>query len=413
MKQRRLICTVLCTVFLCVWIPSPGSARVYAEQELYAGSAVLMDADTGRILYGKNEDEIRPMASTTKIMTCILALENGSESDVVTISKRAASQPKVHLGAASGRTFYLKDLLYSLMLESHNDSAVAIAEHIGGSVEQFCEMMNRKAKELGCENTCFLTPNGLDESREDADGARKSHSTTARDLARIMAYCAWQSPQKEAFLAITRTQNHTFMDCEKKQDYHCYNHNAYLNMDAEALSGKTGFTGEAGYCYVAAVESEGRHFALALLGCGWPPHKTYKWSDAGKLFAYAKANFELAELKQEVELPVIPVSGGIARSGDVSEPVCVSLRTEAPAKVRSVLLGKEEKVETQLELEKKLTAPVPECMLVGRITYWINGCLVGDEPVVTAQSVPELTLKWCAKKALVSFLLSGSLSPVQ
>ena len=125
----------------------------------------------------------RPMASTTKIMTCILALENADEEEIVGISDDAASQPQVRLGVRKDENYYLKDLLYSLMLESHNDSAVAIAEHVAGSVEAFAEMMNRKALDLGCKDTHFVTPNGLD--ARDEEGV---HSTTARDLAVIMKY---------------------------------------------------------------------------------------------------------------------------------------------------------------------------------------------------------------------------------
>ena len=125
----------------------------YAKEEedaetklnLYAQSAVLMDADSGRVLYGKNEDQIMAMASTTKIMTCIVALENSNTEDFVEVSSYAAKMPKVHLSMQSGEYYKLKDLLYSLMLESHNDSAVAIAEHVGGSVEGFAKMMNQKA----------------------------------------------------------------------------------------------------------------------------------------------------------------------------------------------------------------------------------------------------------------------------
>ena len=124
------------------------------------------------------------MASTTKIMTCILALENGELTDEVEISEEAASQPQVKLGVRSGQNFYLIDLLYSLMLESHNDAAVAIAEHVGGSVQGFADMMNEKAAVLDCDSTYFITPNGLD--AEDENGI---HHTTARDLARIMKYC--------------------------------------------------------------------------------------------------------------------------------------------------------------------------------------------------------------------------------
>ena len=147
-------------------------------RQLYAQSAVLMDADSGRILFEKNGYEQRPMASTTKIMTLIVTLENANLDEVVTVSDYAASMPDVQLGIRAGEQFRLEDLLYSLMLESHNDSAVAVAEHVGGSVEGFAALMNAKARDIGCYDTYFITPNGLD--AEDENGV---HSTTAADLA--------------------------------------------------------------------------------------------------------------------------------------------------------------------------------------------------------------------------------------
>ncbi len=134
----------------------------YPNMQLHAIGAALMDADSGRVLYEKKGNEPLPMASTTKIMTCIIALEKGNLEDVVTVSKYASTMPDVQLRINEGEQYILKDLLYSLMLESHNDVAVAIAEHIGGSVQGFAKMMNDKAKEIGCKNTHFVTPNGLD-----------------------------------------------------------------------------------------------------------------------------------------------------------------------------------------------------------------------------------------------------------
>ena len=160
-----------------------------------------MDAESKRVLYEKNGTEHMPNASTTKIMTCILALEQGNLEDEVKISSYAASMPQVRLGMDTKDSFQLKDLLYSLMLESHNDSAVAIAEHIAGSVEEFAKKMNQKAKELGCTDTYFITPNGLDATDETG-----VHGTTAEDLAKIMSYCI----QNETFLEITRTPSHQF-----------------------------------------------------------------------------------------------------------------------------------------------------------------------------------------------------------
>ena len=172
---------------------------------LYARSAVLMDGDSGRVLFGKNEQEVLPMASTTKIMTCILVLELASPEELCEVSEKAASQPQVHLGMRSGESYYLKDLLYSMMLESHNDSAVCVAEHVGGTVEDFARLMNKKAAQIGCEHTHYVTPNGLD--GEDKNGA---HSTTAADLAKVMRYCISQSEKSEEFLTITRTAQYSF-----------------------------------------------------------------------------------------------------------------------------------------------------------------------------------------------------------
>ena len=158
-----------------------GEKETSLQQTLHARAWVLMDADSGRILAGKDADTAYPMASTTKILTCILALEQGNPDDWVEVSEKAASMPDVQLNMRAGERYRLSDLLYSLMLESHNDSAVAVAEHIGGSVEEFAEKMNRKAREIGCKNVCFVTPNGLDVA--DADG--NEHSASAADMARL------------------------------------------------------------------------------------------------------------------------------------------------------------------------------------------------------------------------------------
>ena len=185
---RRFL-SLLLSMSLLIFSPVRVRAQdVPAESELYAKSAVLMDADSGRILYEKNGHEAMANASTTKILTCIVALENCDPASVVTVSKNAASQPKVHLGMHEGQQFYLRDLLYGLMLESYNDCAVAIAEFAAGEVQGFAALMNAKAEELGCEDSYFITPNGLD-AKDDAG----FHHTTAADLAKIMKYCIKES----------------------------------------------------------------------------------------------------------------------------------------------------------------------------------------------------------------------------
>ena len=296
----------------CVYAEEEQTKIAYGENtpgQLYARSAVLMDADSGRILFAKNAETERPMASTTKIMTCILALERADPDESVSVSANAAAQPRDRLGTVEGQKFKLKDLLYSLMLESHNDTAVMLAEHLAGSVEQFADEMNQKARELGLSHTHFVTPNGLDGAD---DGG--SHRTTAEELARIMRYCVMESPKRKEFLEITGVSSYQFSDLEQTQTYSCINHNAFLTMMEGAVSGKTGFTGEAGYCYVGALKREKRTFIVALLACGWPNNRSYKWEDTKKLMEYGLEHFEYQSMKGAGQKFKIRVTDGIPDS---------------------------------------------------------------------------------------------------
>lgn len=391
--------------------PNMGIIRTTQEEKntekdnirLHALSAVLMDGDTGRILYEKEGDTFRPMASTTKIMTCILALEKGTVSDICTMSETAAAQPKVHLGAKRGTQFYMKDLLYSLMLESHNDSAVMIAEQIGGSVEGFSALMNQKARELGCQKTCFLTPNGLDRTYTAPDGRQYTHGTTAKELAAIMRYCVRESPKREEFLEITRASGHTFTDIDGKHSFSCVNHNALLSMMKGLMSGKTGFTGGAGYSYVAALEDEGRTYVLALLGSGWPPHKTYKWADAKALFDYGKNHFYYRDVYQEPDLKEIPVREGVAEKEGPAVIKPVTGLTEKEKHLR-LLLAEDEKVEFLKELPDNLEAPVEEGELIGHIRYFLDGKMIRSDPLYADRSIARRDFIYCVRQVWEKFI---------
>lgn len=356
--------------------------------ELYARSAVLMDAESGRILFGKNGQEEMPMASTTKIMTCILALENGEVSEPVSVSREAASQPAVKLGMKSGQKFYLKDLLYSLMLESHNDSAVAIAEHVGGSVRGFAEMMNRKAEELGCDSTYFITPNGLD--AQDENGI---HHTTAEDLAEIMKYCIMDSPKKKEFLEITRTDTYTFSDCDGTGSYSCNNHNTFLKMMEGALSGKTGFTADAGYCYVGALRRDERTFIVALLACGWPNNKGYKWSDTRKLMTYGIDNYFYTEISPELPRETISVKNGFAGGFPNKEPVEAELKLGGGT--QKLLIKKTEEIERETDLPEEISAPVKEGDQMGELIYTLDGRIVAVYPAFAAEDIEVRDFSVC------------------
>lgn len=380
------------------------SGRIFGDEpeNLYARSAVLIDADSGRVLFEKEADVIRPMASTTKIMTCIIALEYLKEhpDQTVEVSDQAVSQPKVHLGMQRGEAFYLKDLLYSLMLESHNDSAVAVAEGVAGSVEKFAEKMNAKAAEIGCKDTHFITPNGLD--AKDAGGV---HSTTAKDLAKIMRYCIMISTEKETFLEVTRAKEYQFQDTEKKRSFSCHNHNTFLDMMDGALSGKTGFTADAGYCYVGSLRRDKRTFIVALLACGWPNNKGYKWSDTKKLMTYGMENYCYKEISPDkidrTEKIYIKngYTGGFPKKGKDL------LEVEISGESKKILVGADDKDEIEIKIKKEICAPIKKGTVIGEIVYRVNGERIISYEVVAGKTVKERTLWICAEYLRRKFLL--------
>ena len=365
---------------------------------LYARSAVLMDGSSGRVLYEKNGEEFLANASTTKIMTCILALENAELDEVVTVSAYAATMPDVQLHIKEGEEYYLGDLLYSLMLESHNDVAVAIAEHISGSQEEFSKLMNRKAREIGCKNTMFLTPNGLDATQKIAEQER-THGTTAADLALIMRYCIKISPQKENFIRITRTPNHTFQNISKTRSFACRNHNAFLNMMDGVISGKTGFTGKAGYCYVGALEQEGECYIVALLACGWPGNKNYKWSDCKKLMTYGLKEyeiFELADLEENYKKDLIAEVKNAKREKLEEEKICLKRKEND---IKEVLLKNGEKIMVKV-YRKELEAPLNPGDEAGQIEYYIGDRMWLAEELLCDKEIEKIDLGWCIHKIM-------------
>ncbi len=380
------------------------------ESRLYAQSAVLMDAKSGRILYAKNGTEQLPMASTTKIMTLLIALEQGNLSDVVKVSRYAASMPDVQLNMKEGEEYILEDLLYSLMLESHNDSAVAIAEAVAGSIEEFADRMNRKAKEIGCENTCFITPNGLDATATmtDEEGKERAvfHSTTAEDLAKIMSYCIAESPCREQFLEITQTPSYTFSNCAKTRSFTCQNHNAFLYMMDGAISGKTGFTGKAGYCYVGALERDGRIFVASLLACGWPNNKSYKWKDMKTLMEYAIEHYELVNLEDKIqEIPqegtVLVYNGQTNKIGDRAYAKWEVQKEKE--ELKEILLRNDEEIIVDYKVEDSLRAPVEKWRVIGTVTCKIDGETYLERKIAVTQEIKEIDFNWCIKKIIEKF----------
>lgn len=376
------------------------------SNELYALSACLMDADSGRVLYDKNADEVRAMASTTKIMTLIVALEYANEDDIVTVSPYAASMPDVQLNIMAGEQYRLGDLYYAMMLESFNDVAVTIAEYIGECyalnqddrtantdikarsyndskkyVHTFAKLMNEKAKELGCENTYFITPNGLD--AEDENG---KHSTTAKELAVIASYAI----KNERFNDIIGTRHYSFCEVNGTRNCSAYNKDAFLNQMNGAFGIKTGFTGNAGYCFVGALKSDGRTFISVVLGSGWPSNRTYKWKDTRKLMEYGINNFFPRTVFSTIEdYKDVRVKDGMEESAST----CIKGDL-------SLILCDADDVRVVYELEDYIDAPVRVGDVVGKAIIYVNGQRMGSFPITAAAAVERANYMWYLKRLL-------------
>ena len=371
---------IFCTLF--ILIQNPAAAAETGQQEekeklsLNARAAVLMDADSGRILYGKNETMVFPMASTTKIMTLIVALEHNEPDQIVMASAGASAMPEVRLGVHEGERYRMEDLYYAMMLESFNDAAMMIAEGTVGSVENFAELMNEKAISLGCTQTYFITPNGLDAADE-----KGVHSSTAEDMAKIMRYAI----DNEDFLKITQTADYSFTDCDRKRSFEVHNKNVLLTMMDGVLSGKTGYTADAGYCYVCAVKKDDRTFIAALLGSGWPPHKGYKWSDVQTLLDYGDKNYRYQ---------TIDISKGVPdRQVHVMKGEHDFTTVRAKQTNYRFLLSSEDKVHVESVLPGQLEAPVEAGQPVGSIRIFVNGDLTAENDYVTINKI-EARCTW-------------------
>lgn len=341
---------------------------------LYAKSYCVIDADSGRVLCGRQENERMPMASTTKIMTCILALESGQQDDNVKVSSYAASMPDVQLNIRANEEYRLGDLLYSLMLESHNDTAVAIAEHLGGSVEGFAEIMNEKASELGCTDTHFVTPNGLD---------AQEHYTTAKELCKIAAYAI----RNKEFLELIATPSYSFHDISGKRSFTVHNHDAFLKQYPGAIGVKTGFTGKAGYCFCGAAKQDEQTLVSAVLACGWPPNKTYKWADTKKLMNYGFAGYETKEIPVNTGEITLPVENG--QQGTV-----MLKRDNSRTQTVSLPLTSTDQITYRQELPETLAAPVRAGDIIGYETYSLNGECFLSVALTAEEDIPEINYRY-------------------
>jgi D-alanyl-D-alanine carboxypeptidase (penicillin-binding protein 5/6) len=236
--------------------------------------------------------------------------------------------------------------------------------------------MNDKARELGCEHTNFVTPNGLD-----AEG----HYTTAKDLAVIASYAI----KNEKFIEITNTSSHVFQEIKKGKSHTVSNKNRFLYMMEGAIGVKTGFTGEAGYCFVGAIKRQDKTLISVVLGCGWPPNKSLKWSDTKELMNYGVNNYKVRQIFEEVKLDPIFVKDG--------QQKYETLKVEGDI---TLLMRDDENAKVEYELPKTLQAPILADSAIGNAKYYINDMLYSEIPIYTTTDILKIDYKFCFKKLL-------------
>ena len=359
------------------------------EPNIEAIGAILIDMETGRKLYGKNENQPLAMASTTKIMTAILAIESDKLNETVTISKKAQIAPEVKMNIKEGEQYILKDLLYGLMLSSYNDTAVAIAEYLGGSSENFCNMMTKKAIELGCKDTIFKTPNGLD---------LEDHHSTAYDMAIITKYAL----ENEIFKEIIKTPNYLIKELSGKSIFDVNNKNRLLNEYSGAIGVKTGFTGKAGHCFVGAATKNNKTLISVVLGSGWGNKgKEQKWIDTKNLLNYGFENFEDIEITKKGDFAGnIPVL--FSKTPLIKTEICENI---------TLPLNKYEKqnIKIKINLPDNLEAPINKDEIIGKAEIIINDKKEYEVNIKTSETIERNDLYTSSKKIINIWQNSGNI----
>lgn len=389
-QRSTKLCQHFATVlsfFICwVLLHQPAMAAIPALPTVEGEAIILIDADTGQVLGAKNPDVKLPMASTTKIMTALIALEKGSLDDTITLSEEAALQEGSSMYTSPGESYSLEEMLYGLMLNSGNDAAWALAEHIGGSVSSFVEAMNERARELGAVHTHFANPSGLPDPQ---------HYSTARDLALI----AKAAMEREDFRRIVSTKARNVPWPVKDTDKLLINHNRLLWRYEGADGIKTGYTNEARQCLVAsATRGDRRLIAVVLKSEG-----NSVWTDAEQLCDWGFANFANRVLvRAGDELETVPVERGVTDSivAIADRDLKVTLPKNEIDQVQTVVQ----------ELPASLTAPIDKGQLLGKVVFTVNDKKVGEVPLVAAEDVKRPPKPWWFWVGLVFVLwLVGAL----
>ena len=339
-------------------------------------SAVVIEESTGCVLYESNAHVQLPMASTTKIMTALLALENCSLDEVVTVSRNAFGVPGTSVYLEEGETLTMEQLLYGLMLASGNDAAVAIAEHVGGSVDAFCGMMNARAQEIGCENTHFTTPHGLPADH---------HYTTAHDLALISR----EAMQNDTFRKIVSTQRATIPWESRGYDRVLNNKNRLLSSYDGAVGIKTGYTKAAGRCLSFAAERDGMMLIGVVLN-------SPDWFDVSEqLLDNAFSRYEMKRVFSAGDtIASVQVENGEAKNVEV----IVQSDVAYP-------MPKENEPNVSISLPQKLQAGFKAGEIVGVVQMTFGSETLLEVPVVTKSGVPERTFLSGLKRESAHWLL--------
>ena len=339
-----------------------------------AKSAVVMNAQTGEIVFEKNAHVRCSMASTTKIMTAVLALESGKMLETVTVTPEMTGADGTSIGLKVGYKIRLLDLLYGLMLESGNDAADAIAVYIGGIRENFAALMNRKAAEIGMTDTNFVTASGLDD---------ENHYTTAYDMALLGSYAV----KKPAFREICscKIKSVDFIEPDIKLTFS--NHNRLLSSYDGAIGIKTGFTKKSGRCLVSAAERDGVCFVCVTLNDG------DDWNDHRKMLDFAFENVSVQSIDVN-NIYSVAVEGAAVST----------VKLEPQSDFLNFSCG-EKKIETKVCLPEFVYAPLKKGDAVGTIEYYIENRKVAEQGLICSADIAANSPAPVQKKSLFRRIL--------
>ncbi len=371
-------------IFLSSFLILIGSLPVYSEEmpqmDLSAKSAILMEASTGRILFEKSPHDALPPASVTKIMTMLLvmeAIDNGqcTTEDMVRTSSLAASMGGSQVFLEENEEMSVHDMLKAVAVASGNDAAVALAEFIGGSHENFVSMMNRRAKELGMNDTTFINCNGLDDP---------AHLTSAHDIA-VMS---------RELMKHSRIYDYTslWMDSLRNGEFGLVNTNKMIRFYSGATGLKTGSTSVAGFCISATAKRDDMELIAVIMGA---PTSKERFADATKLLDYGFSNYGIAKaLLTEEELPPIRIEKGV-----ISE-VSVGVSDEFHMLLEK---SKMNQIQKRISLPHSVQAPVHEKDKIGEVEFSIDGTVIGTADIVATTSVDGLGFTGMMKKLSRAF----------